>query len=391
MRRAPGRDRRTERHRPFRIAFIWDQLAPYCIDRCEDVARSYPKVAVVAVQITSSSNLYSWAPIDDGDHGVSVATLIPALPFESTTWAGRSRAILAFLWSSRCDVLFISNYQRVDVLVASAFQRLLGRRVCLMFDSKSDDMPRRLWRELCKWAFLTPYSGAIVSGPRSLGYLQFFGFKTAALAEGYDTISVHRVRNEAKRALSAPIGFTDRPFVIVARLVEKKSIDVTIRAYARYLQRCRLSGTTPHGLVVLGEGPLKSPLIQLVRRLGLSDEDVIFAGWQQTQQVSDKLAEAVALVLMSSVEQWGLVVNEAIALDVPIICTRAVGAADVLVRSSFNGFTIDVGNVDACADAMIRLGATEETWKQYSLRCKAFRSDADVGRFSLGVGKLLDL
>jgi 1,2-diacylglycerol 3-alpha-glucosyltransferase len=53
-------------------------------------------------------------------------------------------------------------------------------------------------------------------------------------------------------------------------------------------------------------------------------------------------------------EQWGLVVNEAAASGLPILCSDTVGAAAELVNDGVNGFAFPPLDGDAIADALLK-------------------------------------
>ncbi|MGH7005999.1 MAG: glycosyl transferase family 1, partial [Alphaproteobacteria bacterium] len=127
-----------------------------------------------------------------------------------------------------------------------------------MFDSKFDDKPRSAWRELFKKLFLLPYCGALVSGARARAYLQFLGYSSRWIAEGYDTVSIARVRALAG-AEPAPRGvpFASRHFTVVARFLPKKNLGLAIKAYALYREK---SASNPRDLVICGSGPLDAEL-----------------------------------------------------------------------------------------------------------------------------------
>ena len=60
-----------------------------------------------------------------------------------------------------------------------------------------------------------------------------------------------------------------------------------------------------------------------------------------------------------SVEQWGLVVNEAMAAGLPVLVSRACGCAPDLVREGVNGFTFDPYDVGGLAGLMVRMSSGE--------------------------------
>lgn len=111
-------------------------------------------------------------------------------------------------------------------------------------------------------------------------------------------------------------------FVFMGRLVELKAVDVLLEALAR------MRDTTAR-LEIIGDGPKRTDLAQLSRRLGLADR-VSFAGWQTQAACAARLAAADALVLPSIHECGGAVVLEAMAMARPVVATDWGGPADYL-------------------------------------------------------------
>jgi glycosyltransferase involved in cell wall biosynthesis len=77
-------------------------------------------------------------------------------------------------------------------------------------------------------------------------------------------------------------------------------------------------------------------------------------------------------------EPWGLVINEAMNQQLPVIASNAVGAvAGGLVRDGHNGLVVPAGNAGALAKAMRRLG------EDRALRARLGQTGAsDIGAFS---------
>lgn len=105
----------------------------------------------------------------------------------------------------------------------------------------------------------------------------------------------------------------DGPFLFVGRLVPYKGLGVLLEALAR------VPGPE---LIIVGEGPLESPLRSLVSSLALEGR-VVFAGPMDQSGVAQHLARARALVLPSldASETFGLVQLEAMASGVPVIAS----------------------------------------------------------------------
>jgi glycosyltransferase involved in cell wall biosynthesis len=64
---------------------------------------------------------------------------------------------------------------------------------------------------------------------------------------------------------------------------------------------------------------------------------------------------AEALVHAASIEQWGLVVNEAMASGLPVIVSNRCGCAADLVQCGANGMTFNPSDVNELADCMVQM------------------------------------
>jgi L-malate glycosyltransferase len=181
-----------------------------------------------------------------------------------------------------------------------------------------------------------------------------------------------RIRAEAATQAAPAPSFGERAFVFVGRFVAKKNLSLLIDAYARYRE---LEGTAPRRLVLVGSGPLEAQLRQEAAAK-TPPGSIEFAGFLHGPQLSGRLASALGLVLVSFGEQWGLVVNEALALGLPVVTTQAPGSRDVLVRNLVNGFVLENGSVEGIARAMHQLGGDEAAWQQM---CEASRAIAPLG------------
>ena len=169
--------------------------------------------------------------------------------------------------------------------------------------------------------------------------------------------------------------FQNSPFFLAsARFIEKKNLIRLIEAYARYRQKAETlktenlkskpelgsqqsvvsSSVVPWSLVVLGDGALRSSLESQVSSLGLADF-VRMPGFKQYPELPAYYAHAGAFIHASTTEQWGLVVNEAMASGLPVLVSNRCGCAQDLVQDGVNGFTFDPYNVEQLAQLMLRI------------------------------------
>ena len=366
------------------VVFVWENFGPIHADRCDATAEILGKdYRVVGLEWVSKSAIYDWNP-ETGKNFTKI-TLFPNQHSERTPIWKQAYVLLRHSLCYYGGTFFICHYEHVVTLFVAMILRLLGHRVIVMNDSKFDDRPRILWREVLKSLFYLPYSGAIASSTRARDYLQFLGFRSDVIAINYDTMNLARIVALSNSPL-APEGtpFSDRHFTIIARLVPKKNIGLALEAYRIYSRSTRF----PRKLYICGSGELDPDLRELARKLGISD-DVVFTGFIQAPEIAQRLATTLALVLPSTEEQFGNVVIEAQALHVPVILSENCGARDLLIRSGVNGFVIEPDNAVGLAFFMQLLSDDEELWRRMCLAATTYVRHGDVKGFAMAVASHL--
>jgi glycosyltransferase involved in cell wall biosynthesis len=156
---------------------------------------------------------------------------------------------------------------------------------------------------------------------------------------------VHLVGNPfpapSSRPISAPSDSQD--ILFLGRLVANKGCDVLLRALSHL--------APPSRVVIVGDGPERSALENLVKALDLTDR-VIFTGWMKPEIVSDQIDRCRVLAVPSLwPEPFGLVVLEAYAAGRPVVASRSGGLSD-LVLPGTTGELVEPGNSVDLADAL---------------------------------------
>jgi glycosyltransferase involved in cell wall biosynthesis len=166
--------------------------------------------------------------------------------------------------------------------------------------------------------------------------------------------------------------------------VPKKNLFLAIEAYEHYRQE---AGAAARALHLCGTGELEEELKADVAKRGLSG--VHFRGFLDAAGVAKELGSTLALILPSIEEQWGLVVNEALAMGVPVLCSDNVGARDSLVRSAVNGYVFEPDNAQGLACLMTRLATDELEWRRMAEAATVFSHKGDACQFASAVEKVL--
>lgn len=357
--------------------FVWENFGPLHTARAEAVARGLGQ-PVVGIELFARSQVYDWeTPSSAGFEKITLRR-------EGDWGRGLLGPLMWELARARPGAVFFCHYERVEVFLAAWVCRLFGVATFVMNDSKFDDYPRHLWREVVKSGFYKPYQGAIAASARSRDYLRFLGIPADRIEMYYDCVPVDEIRRLAG-VPPAPDGtaYADRVFTVVARHVPKKNIALALDALAR----ARAAGVSRR-LVLCGSGPLEGELRRRVAALGLT-EHVDFLGFVQADEVARVLGRSLALILPSTEEQFGQVVAEAVAMGVPPLVSDRCGARDEIVRSFVNGFVFEPDTSEGLARMMIMLDRDEALWREMAANCAEVAGQADLPPFVESVRRLL--
>jgi glycosyltransferase involved in cell wall biosynthesis len=135
--------------------------------------------------------------------------------------------------------------------------------------------------------------------------------------------------------------------LFVGRLIATKQPELLLDAFrvVRRGRRCTL--------LFVGGGILEEMLRARVSQDAIPD--VVFAGFRNQSAIAEAYACADVLALPSAGETWGLVVNEAMNFQLPVVVSDRVGCAADLVRQGQTGYVVDHRSTDALADRLALL------------------------------------
>lgn len=373
------------------VIFFWDMLGPYHCDRLKAVAEHLAdRVDVMGVQWTGVSDIYGWQS-QPGEQEAVITLFEAHQDYKASSRFSRYSRLVKYCLERRPKAVFVCHYERPEVFFAAVRLRFAGIPVFVMQASKFDDYQRFLPREVGKSLLYAPYNGAVAGSPRTRDYLRFLGLYNRPIEIGYDTVSLRAMRELAAQdpdGEGRTADHADRDFVIIARLVEKKNLFMALAAYRRYLDSLA-DGDRARRLIVIGTGPLEQSLKTRAQELALDQDKVVWRGYLERKDIANQLLKALALILPSTEEQFGLVVNEALAFDLPILISVACGARDELVRVEENGFLFEPDNPEGLSRLMQRLAQDEALFQSLREGARKRAPLADASRFAEAVEKLL--
>lgn len=240
----------------------------------------------------------------------------------------------------------------------------------LMSESKRDDAKRLFWKEMIKsWLYVKHYDAALVGGNLHRDYLVQLGFRRDRIFLGYDVVDNAYFSQQAERARRDPKAtrlrqprIPNKPYYLaVTRFIKRKNIHRLIKSFAAY--REQVEEAHAWELVICGTGVEEPHIRSLILNKGL-DHCVHLPGFISYQDLGDWYGLAEVFIHPALQEQWGLVVNEACAAGLPILCSRAVGACYELVHNNHNGFLFDPENVEDITHKLVTIHKTSSSLRE---------------------------
>jgi glycosyltransferase involved in cell wall biosynthesis len=201
------------------------------------------------------------------------------------------------------------------------------------------------------------------NGSLSAAYANQLGMPSNRITRGQmaadtDGLAAARERIPAAEtsALKEKLGLCGTILLYVGRLVQLKGLDRLMDAWARLEPNLAKKS----GLLIAGDGPERGALERQCRDLGLVN--VVFVGAVAHDRIAAYYATADAFVIPTLEDNWSLVVPEAMACGLPVLCSKYNGCWPELVREGENGWVFDpvdsrdfVRTLQAAVDAGDRL------------------------------------
>lgn len=236
--------------------------------------------------------------------------------------------------------------------------------------------PTKLLKRLFLGVLQFPLASAFLcSGSSNRRFYEIFGVPSRKLIPfayswGYRKlldVTDDYLQHKKELRQELKIGCSDRVILFCGRFVKEKNLHNLILAYGN-------ACTEYSQLIMVGDGELGDELRALVEDQNISS--IQFRGFQNRSEISKYYAVADYLVLASTRETWGLVINEAMCFGLPILTSNQVGSADDLVRNHINGFVFPDDNVNALSEILSQaLHLPEEERVRMGLNSKDMISD----------------
>jgi len=305
--------------------------------------------------------------------GLDATTRVAGDPLDC---AAVERAVTAF----RPDLIVVLGWRSKMCRAVAESSSLRGIPKLFAFDMTFAWTFRKLLAPLVLRRYLRRFVGAMVTGERSAMYARFLGFEDGRIETGL--IGLETSAYSAARLARPEADRFPRQFLYVGRYAEEKRLDVLVTAYAKYRSRV----ADPWGLTCVGMGPQQS---LLAGQAGIKD-----LGFLQPDELPNIFARHGCLVIASDYDPWPLVIAEAMASGMPVVCTAACGSHVELVRPYFNGRVVGTGDSESLAEGLEWMHAHAADLPAMSPRCvaaaAAYSAPEWAARFHALCGRVID-
>jgi glycosyltransferase involved in cell wall biosynthesis len=347
--------------RRLRVAFLTVMPSPYTQDvfrAMERDGRIRPRVFYL--EMAAPDTYWGKVPLPD------YATVLPGfwVPF----LGGRlhlNRGVIPAIAAEQPDAVVVSGYAGLTNQIVTGW--LHRRRIPWVFHGEMPGMRRRIGMgSMLRWLAQRPAmrwaDGIAAVGSRAAeAYQRMSGGRcpVANIPYGCDMTPFLAIGGREDR------GKNRIRFLYCGQLIRRKGVDLLVDAF------CRAAGVFPNiELVLIGQGPLGAALRARIPEA--IQPRVQFAGFHPVAELPRLFAEADVFVLPSRHDGWGVVVNQAIAAGMPVICSDAVGAAADLVVENENGHLFPAGNGASLAEAIRFFTARPERIRSFGQRSREF-------------------
>jgi len=326
-----------------RILMIYIEPTPYVIDLIREVRKAWDgEIEVLFLSINHSQN---WGLDLDVD--------------KYSVWSGEG--VYAYwdkIRSGKYSLVHLAGWGHKYLLFGLFFARLLGARVSMESDTplpQDLSLSKRILKRLLLPVIFKIPNIFLPGGKKQAEFFQHYGVDEEKIIIAQMTVDIQKIlsytssTSENKRlSIRRHSDITTDSFVFlyVGRLEPHKGVLDLVHVFNK------LTDTYSNiDLLIVGDGSLR----QIVQDLSVKYENIKYTGRLSGDDLIDKFCIADSLVLPSTFEPWGLVINEAMAAGLPVIVSDCVGCHSDLVEEEITGFIYDVGDVKQLAMQMEKL------------------------------------
>lgn len=324
-----------------KILFLTNIPAPYRVDFFSLLGER-DKVTVLYERRNATDRDMRWIKDDKTSYQ---AVYLPTISVGNDKSIGLRH--LRFLRKKQFDLIVFMGYSTPVQIIGIIYCIIYKLPYTIVIDGaiiKNDykKLSGRIKRFLISHAEATLCTGTI-----SKTFLENYGAKKETIyivpftSVHEEDILNNTLSAETRKELRNELGIEDKfTFISVGQFIHRKGFDLLLEATAHLGQDIQV--------IIIGGTPTEE-YIDLCNQLRLSN--VRFIDFQPKEQLKKYYLSADVFVMPTREDVWGLVINEALALGLPVISSDACVAAKELIGSD-NGIIIPSNDVTSLIKVM---------------------------------------
>lgn len=255
---------------------------------------------------------------------------------------GISTKVFSYL-NGDYDFIIVGTHGTPTAKLAILYMRLKGIPYILNIDGMlSCELDDKNWlnKKLRKWLFLGAMA-YFTSGYDTDEYVRRLGIQGSFYHYHFSSISEKDVLEScnfaSKDKVKSRLGIKEQHLLIcVARFIPIKGIDSLLRVFNKINRK-------DIGLVLVGGE--KNVYENILREFPESvQERLYFPGFMGKEKLMEYYSAADIFVLPTHHDEWGLVVNEAMGMGLPVVTTNKCGAGLEIIQDGENGYVVSDNN-----------------------------------------------
>ena len=249
------------------------------------------------------------------------------------------------------DVAIIGGWESPIFIRTILLARKKRIKVIQFYESTSDShrFKRGPIAQFRKWILNKSHSVVTISESSKENLINM-GIASDKILSMFNPVDVNWFYSYAKHHRKNPK--MGHHFIYAGQLIPRKNVDIIVRSFAAI----RAQHDT---LTIVGDGPLAQNLKKLAESLGVA-ESVIFSGHRSREEIASLYSVSNTLVLASTNEVWGLVVNEALASGLHVVVSEKCGVAQFVQK--MRGTYISGTDLQSVQDSMVQ---SANDWSGY--------------------------
>lgn len=237
-----------------------------------------------------------------------------------------------------------------DIFISLISPKKKNSFIC---ESSSYESSLKGVKKIIKKIILKRYTTAYVSGTPHKKIFDILKFKGEIKITGGVGIINRMVIKEKKD--------TSFSFLTIARLSDEKNLELLIDVFNKL----------EYNLTIVGSGPREDYL------KSIANDNIKFISFVDNKKLNDLYSQYSVFILPSKSEPWGLVVDEAIYYQTPVIVSNMVGCNVDLVQKYDVGIIFNYNSEEELIDAVKEI---KSNWYMYYEKLKLINFDKIISK-----------